>query len=148
MKTLSQLLLAVALTGLTANAAVAYHLSPPGSSAKLRGTLTFYPENGVKPFKCKVTFYLKTKGVIRAAKVDSAGGCGALGFGSFPWFTSILTANSGQFGPISFTGGGGACSQSGIPFQVNSSSIWSLPSLSGTCIAGTMTSTPPVTIVS
>ena len=106
MKTISRLLLAVALTGATANTALAYQLSPPGISAKLRGTLTFYPQGGNIPFKCKVTFDLKTKGIIKGARVDTAGGCDGLGFASFPWFIGIGTANSGQFGPFSFGGGG------------------------------------------
>ncbi len=147
MKTLSRLLLAVALTGLTANTALAYQLSPPGISAKLRGTLTFYSRGGQQPFKCKVTFDLKTKGIIKAASVDTPGGCNALFFGAFPWFIGVGTANTGQFGPFDFSGGGGTCNQGIVPFQVNSSGIWTLPQIGGSCIAGTMTSSPPVTIV-
>ena len=147
MKALSRLLLAVTLTGVTANTALAYHLSPPGISAKLRGPLTFYAEGGNKPFKCKVTIDLKTKGVIRAAKVDSAGGCGLLRFGSLPWVPAILSANTGSWGPFSYTSVNGDCSQGVVPFQVNSSGIWTLPQIGGGCIAGTMTSSPPVTIV-
>jgi hypothetical protein len=146
MKTFARLLLATTLACATATAASAYHLSPPDISARLRGTLTFTPdEGGSKPFHCKVTLYLKTKGIIKAATVDSPGGCHGLIFGNLPWFVGVNSATSGEFGIVDFTSSAGTGIQDSVQFQDNSSGVWSLPP--GQIMSGTLTSRPPVTIV-
>jgi hypothetical protein len=144
MKGFARLLLATALACATATAASAYHLSPPDISARLRGTLTFYPDGG-KPFHCKVIFYLKTKGIIKSAEVESPGGCKGLDFAGLPWFVGIINADTGDFGSLSFTGGGGGCGEGAELFQDNASGVWTLPD-NGQCMSGTLVSRPPVTI--
>jgi len=146
MKTLPSLLLASALTIATATTVSAYSLSPPDTSAKLVGKLTFYPENGAPSYQCKVTFFLKTKGFIKSVTVDTSGACQALDFGDLPWRVGVVNANTAVFGTVIFTGPGGGCSQGGVTAQINSAGVWSLPLGGGTCIAGTLISRPPVTI--
>ena len=145
MKSLARLLLAITMVSATANVASAYHLSPPNSRATLKGILTFYPSGG-QNFKCKVTMHLNTKGFIKLAEVDTPGSCQAVGFGGLPWGVGILSPNTGQFGHVSFVGGGGSCSEGVEMFQDNASGIWTLPA-NGQCLSGTLVSTPPVTIV-
>jgi hypothetical protein len=143
MKNLPGVLLAVALATAHSAAATNYHLSPPHTHARLRGRLTFSP-NGGTPFNCTVTLGLKTKGIIKFAKVDTPSGCNGLNFGFLPWFIGILNASSGQFGRFGFSSSNGDCNQGAIQFQDNSSGIWTLPA--GQCMSGTLTSTPAVTI--
>ena len=145
MKPPYKLLLVIALTFSTVTTASAYHLSPLNSRAILKGILTFYPNNG-RTFRCKVTMRLKTKGVITSAALVTPGNCSALSFGELPWAVGILNANSGQFGHVDFTGGGGTCIENVAQFQDNASGMWTLPA-NGQCFSGTLVSTPPVTIV-
>ncbi len=147
MKTLPSLLLAGALVSATATTAAAYTLSPPDTSARLRGILTFHPNNGTTPTPCKVTLFLKTKkSQIESVKVDTPGACQAIGLGGLPWGVGILNATSGDIEGVSFTGVGGECNQPLVAFQVNSSGVWTLPVEGGSCITGTLVSHPAVTI--
>ncbi len=147
MRTLPSLLLSVALISATATVASAYSLSPPDISARLKGMVTFNPNEGsnTKPFTCKITLDLKTeKGKIESVKINT-GVCEGVSFQNLPWTVFNLNANSGKFGIVSYISGDGNCEQSGVQFQDNASGIWTLPA--GQCLSGTLTSTPPVTIV-
>ena len=142
MKALPGLLLATALALSTANTASAYSWSSSKTSVKLRGTLTFTPNEGGKPFKCLVVMDLKTKrSLITAVKFPK--NCDTV-FTGLPWNVDILTENSGGFAGGSFASGHGDCVTGSTEFQVNGSGIWTLPS--GQCLSGTMRSEPPVTI--
>jgi hypothetical protein len=143
----SLLCIAATLASMISTAAAAYHFSPPDASVKLRGELTFTPnENGNTPFKCSVIFDLKTKtNNIKAVKFPRGEGkCVGLHFTALPWSVAIQDANSGQIGGGTFISGNGNCGQTYEIFQVNQSGIWTLPS---GCVSGTLTSRPPTTIV-
>jgi hypothetical protein len=147
MKTLSALMLATALALATASTASAYSWQADKTSVKLRGILTFTPNEGSKqkPFKCLVVLDLKTKRTEITAVKFPKGDCEGVGFDDIPWRVNILTQNSGNIGGGSFASGDGVCVTIVTHFQDNGSGTWTLPV--GGCIAGTMTSTPPVTIV-
>ena len=145
MKTLPALLLATALALATANTASAYSWSSSKTSVKLRGTLTFTPNEGGKPFKCLVVMDLKTKRTEITAVKFPKGDCEGVGFSDIPWRVNILTQNSGHIAGGSYSSGDGICNTIITQFQDNGSGIWTLPI--GGCIGGTMTSKPPVTIV-
>jgi hypothetical protein len=142
----SFLLTGAIIAGIPAMAA-AYTLSPPDITAKLHGNLTFNPFEGSnpQPFRCKITLNLHTKGWIRAVKVDGPGNCGLLSFQDLPWQVVVTGSNSGVFGTVSFSSSHGNCVQNNIQFQDNSSGVFTLSP--GQCLSGTLTSTPPVTIV-
>jgi hypothetical protein len=76
MKTVPALLLATSLA-FTANTASAYSWSSSKTSVRLRGILTFTPNEGGKPFKCLVVMDLKTKRslitAVKFPKVDCHG---------------------------------------------------------------------------
>jgi hypothetical protein len=140
--------IAIALVGLTclmANAASAYSWQSDKTSVKLRGTLTFTPNEGSKqkPFKCLVVMDLKTKRSLITAVKFPKSPCAH--FNDLPWNVDILTQNSGGFTGGSFLSGDGICNTLVTQFQVDGSGIWALPA--GQCLSGTMTSKPPVTIV-
>jgi hypothetical protein len=145
MKTFSILPLSLALISAMATEASAYHFLPKDMKIALRGAPAFYPE-GQQPFKCKLTFYLKTKGtagIIRSYKLDHVSRCAGVHFG-LPMYAGVINANSGQLGPFSFVGGGSHCSQSDLHFTVNKSGVFKFPP--GQCMSGAMTSHPTTTI--
>ncbi len=146
MKTLPSLLLSVELIAATATAASAYSLSPPDTRARLRGTLTFNPNEGTNPhpFTCKIIIDIKTQGEIRAIKLP-AGVCEDLNFQNLPWGISVNSATSGTIGIVSFDSSNGNCSQAFNQFQDNASGVWTFTA--GQCFSGTLKSDPPVTIV-
>jgi hypothetical protein len=144
MKTLPSLLLSVALIAATATAASAYSLSPPDTRARLKGTLTFTPNEGGHPFTCRIVLDIKTQGEIRAIKLPS-GDCAALHFQDLPWGISVNSATSGTIGTVSFDSSSGNCIQDFNQFQDNASGVWTFPA--GQCFSGTLKSDPPVTIV-
>jgi hypothetical protein len=140
-------LMALASFG-AASTASAYSLSPPDTAARLRGSLTFTPDegSGIQPFKCKVTLHLQTKGLIKAITMDdSAPVCKGVGFLGLPWEVVVTGANSGVIGTVRFGSSDGDCIQGGNAFQDNASGVWTLAP--GPCLSGTLTSTPPITIV-
>jgi len=144
MKNPVRLLLVIAMVSTAAPAAFAYQLSPPNITSQLKGRLTFTPNEGGTPFKCKITMILKTKGFIKSVIVDGPGGCGLLEFQGLPWHFNFANANSGNFGSTGFTDASGNCHQNSEQFQDNSSGVWTLTT--GQCMSGTLTSHPPVTI--
>jgi len=149
MQTLSRLLLCVALASATANAASAYSFSPPHILAKLKGTLTFTPNEGGQPFTCQVTMYLKTKSgeaipEIRTVRLSGAD-CAAVAFLGLPWGVSIADAKSGQIGFRGFDSSAGDCAGEALFYQDDRRGVWTLPA--GGCLSGTLRSHPPVTIV-
>jgi hypothetical protein len=145
MKTLPALLLATALALSTANTASAYSWSSDKTSVKLRGTLTFTPNEGSnpKPFKCLVVMDLKTKRSLITAVKFPKSNCAL--FSDLPWNARILNQNSGGFTGGSFESSDGNCVTGSTEFTDNGSGIFTLPA--GQCLSGTMTSKPPVTIV-
>jgi hypothetical protein len=147
MKTLSRLLLSTALVFVTATAASAYSLSPPDISARLKGTLTFSPNEGgnPQPFTCKVVLDLKTKGAGKITSIKfPTGNCEGINFQHLPWGIGLTGTNGGEFSFGSFGSANGNCVADVNNFIVNSSGVWTL---TGPCLSGTLKSTPPVTIV-
>jgi hypothetical protein len=132
---------------ISATNASAYSLSPPDTTARLRGNLTFTPNNGsgTQPFTCKITLYLQTKGVIKGVAIDGPGNCNFVLFEELPWRIVITDSNAGVFGEVKYSSNLGNCSQFTEDFQVNSSGVWTLAP--GQCMSGTLTSHPAVTIV-
>jgi hypothetical protein len=139
----------VALVSLTATDASAYKLSPPDASVHLHGQMTFTPNEGnnPKPFTCLVTLDLKTKtGEIKAVKFPKGvANCEGVNFQGMPWYINILNANSGYFSFQSFISDDGNCVGDGNRFEVTKSGVWTF--LTGQCLSGTLTSSPPTTIV-
>jgi hypothetical protein len=131
--------------------ASAFSFSPPDSYGKLKGKLTLFPDDGA-PFACKVVMRVFTgKGtsinqlpkIISARTTATAGNCHAIIFNGFPWLMGASSLTTGGFGPLTFTGFGN-CSAPTTTFSDNAG-VWTIPT--GGCIAGTLTSTPPITIV-
>jgi hypothetical protein len=147
MKTLPRLLLATALALAAATDAAAYKLSPPDASVHLHGQMTFTPNEGTTPFTCPVTLDLKTKtGEIKAVKFPKGvGACEDIRFIGLPWYIDILDAKSGFFSFEGFSSSDGNCVGIENKFQVSKSGVWTF--LSGQCLSGRMTSSPPTTIV-
>jgi hypothetical protein len=137
----------VALVSLTATDASAYKLSPPDASVHLHGQMTFTPNEGGTPFTCLVTLDLKTKtGEIKAVKFPKGvANCEGVNFQGMPWYINILNANSGYFSFQSFISDDGNCVGDGNRFEVTKSGVWTF--LTGQCLSGTLTSSPPTTIV-
>jgi hypothetical protein len=136
----------IMLASLAATTVSAYTFSPPNVSARLHGKLTFTPNEGAntKPFKCTVTFDLKTKtGEITAYKFPR-GNC-EVRFEGLPWYSDITGVNSGHFSFQGFGSGNGNCVADMAQFQDNGSGIFTFPA--GQCLSGSLTSSPPVTIV-
>ncbi len=146
MKTAANLLLAVALFSASATAASAYSLSPPDTRARLKGTLTFTPNEGsnTRPFTCKVVMDIKTHGQVISIKLPS-GDCAGVHFQDLPWGIAVNSATSGTIGIVGFVSSNGNCSQDFNQFQDNASGVWTFPA--GQCFSGTLKSDPPVTIV-
>jgi hypothetical protein len=143
----------IAVVGIGAPlSASAFSFSPPDSYGKLKGKLMLSPDSGT-PFACKVVMRVFTgKGtsinqlpkIISARTTSQVTPCNHIIFSGFPWLMGASSLTTGGFGPVNFTGFGN-CSALTITFSDNASGVWTIPT--GGCIAGTLTSTPPITIV-
>jgi hypothetical protein len=137
----------VALACALASTASAYSWSPPDITARLRGVMTFNPQGGGTPFKCKIEMILKTKGSITAVKGTPKGPqCNGLGFPDLPMGAQILNATNGQIQPFGWNwAGNGSCEQGAVQFTVNNSTgLWTFAA--GQCMSGSLQSHPAVTI--
>jgi hypothetical protein len=146
MKTFAVIYLVGSLSLAANSVANAYVFSPADVSARLHGKLTFSPNRGTntKPFECSITLDLKTQSYeIKSVKFPKKD-CENVNFQVFPWYVSIKGAKTGQFSFPGFTSKNGNCASNRIQFQDNKSGIFTLDP--GQCLAGTLTSDPPVTI--
>lgn len=139
-----------------AGEALAVSFFPLHTKSDLRGTLKFYPAGGGHAaFKCKVRLVLRTgAGVvnhtrtaprIKVATIDPK--CADVIFDELPW-----TAGPGgdrvtaSVAPFSWSSQGGlSCHATMQLFSIDKSGVWSTNP--GGCVVGSLTSSPPVTIV-
>ena len=144
---LQSILTATALTAcLMGQSALGYTLAPPKTTSTLTGTLLFAA--GGESYSCNVRFILKTHerkpAAISAAYVKGKSSCQFAMFNpSPPWQVIPVNATGGGIEGGGWFDGAKACGAN-TGFQINSNGLWTM---TPGCISGTMTATPPVTIV-
>lgn len=104
--------------------------------------MVFSPASGDPPFTCGVRLKLHT-GQYRFEAAKIGGNCATTTFDGLPWGVTLTGKNSGFTQDGGWGGVFGECS-GGVQFTVSQSGVWTFPP--GGCIAGTLTSDPPVTI--
>ena len=149
MKHIHLIFLSAVLISATSSTVFAYSLSPPNTNATLEGKLRFHPRQG-QPITCEVTFGLKTKtaghSVITSTKISHRK-CSQIFAGGFPWTVTPSGPNTGIIHGMIFIGVGSGCGDTEEVFGDNGSGIFTFNMARGQCLSGTMTSSPPITIV-
>jgi hypothetical protein len=145
--------LALACAG-SANAQ-SYEWSPQKTATRLTGTITFLPTlgNGAS-FQCKLVLNFRTGNVkrgadalpvIRSATVKGRG-CESVKLSGLPWYVGADGPASASFSRFGWENGVESCEMvDGAPFVANSDGTWTFNS--SECINGSLTSSPPVSIV-
>ena len=147
---------AVVIGIVVATSASAYSFSPLNTISHLRGRIVITTNGGIARCKAKITvkteqsgFSRKKAARINAISLSPAGVCTSFGWTGLPWLMTATGSQSGELYNFGFFNGFiGSCSAAVVPFTVDSTGVWTFNGTQSNCmLQGSLSSTPPITIV-